>query len=177
MRGLRWLVSISSVRAQTSASSRSGLRPLLRPSAAKSHIWNSSSAKFADVGDAALCVERRDRLGAQVLAFRGVDLLDRQVRVDGAEHLDDEIAALVGLDDDAVRPIVMIGGDGGVRPDRGLATLDGAITDDVAAPVDAETSDDDAAAVRAGSRGDRRIDGDDDAPQLGARGEPAGSSH
>ena len=41
--GSRRVVSISSVMAQTRASRRSGLLPWARPSAAKSHIWRSSS--------------------------------------------------------------------------------------------------------------------------------------
>src|SRR5205085_11151559 len=57
-------------------------------------------------------------------------------------------------------------GDGRVRPGGGIAALDGAVADDVAAPVDAEAGDDDAAAVGAGAGGDRRIDGDDDALEL-----------
>ena len=88
----------------------------------------------------------------------------------------DEIAALVGLDDDAVGLVVVIGGDRGMRPGGGVAALDGAVADDVAAPVDAEAGDDDAAAVGAGGRGDRRIDGDDDARELGPGGEAAWSS-
>jgi hypothetical protein len=43
MWGVRGLVSINPVRAQTRASRRSGLLPFERPSAAKSHIWRSSS--------------------------------------------------------------------------------------------------------------------------------------
>jgi hypothetical protein len=67
----------------------------------------------------------------------------------------------------------MIGGDGGLGPHGGLAALHGAVADDVGAPVDAEAGDDDAATVGASGRGDRRIDGDDDADQFGARGETA----
>ena len=53
-----------------------------------------------------------------------------------------------------------------MRPGGGIAALDGAVADDVAAPVDAEAGDDDAAAVGAGAGGDRWIDGDDDALEL-----------
>ena len=41
--GILWRVSMRSVSAQTRASRRSGLLPSERPSAAKSHIWRSSS--------------------------------------------------------------------------------------------------------------------------------------
>ena len=78
--------------------------------------------ELADVGDAALRVERGDRLGAQELAARGVHLLHRQIGIDALEDLDDQIAALVGLHDDAVGPIVVVGGDGAHAPrwrDRG----------------------------------------------------------
>ena len=71
-RGARGGSSISSVRAQTRASRRSGLLPLARPSAAKSHIWRSSSGNSPTWATRPFGVERGDRLGAQVLAARGV---------------------------------------------------------------------------------------------------------
>jgi hypothetical protein len=79
--------------------------------------------ELADMGDATLGVEHGDGLGAQVLAAGGVYLLDRQVGLDGAEDLDHEVAALVGLHDDAVGAVVVVGGNGGVRPDGRLAAL------------------------------------------------------
>ena len=84
-----------------------------------------------------------------------------------------EVAALVGLDDDRVGLVVVVGGDRGLGPGGGVAALDGAVADDVAALVDAEAGDDDAAAVGAGGGRDRRIDGDDDADELGARQQAA----
>src|SRR5581483_5211030 len=59
----------------------------------------------------------------------------------------------------------------GMRPHERLASLDGAVGEDIAAAVDAEAGDDDAAAVGAGVGGDRRIDGDDDALEVRPGGE------
>jgi hypothetical protein len=128
---------------------------------------------FADVGDAALGVENGDRLGAHVFAARGVDLLDGHAGVDAFEGLHQQVAALVGLHDDGVGQVVVIGGDRGLGPGGGIAALDGAITDHIAALVDAQPGDDDAAAVGAGRGGDRRVDGNDDADELGPRQQPA----
>ena len=72
----------SAVIAHTSASSRSGERPDESPSGPKSHISSSSSGKAADVLGLALLVQRSDRLGAQILAARGMHLAHRHRGID-----------------------------------------------------------------------------------------------
>ena len=113
--------------------------------------------------DAGFGVERGDRFGAEKFAARGVDFFHGHVGVDLAEHVDDEIATLVDLGDDAVGLEVVVGGDSRPRPGRGVAALQGTVGEHVGAFVGAEPSDDDAAGVGVGGGGNGRVDGDDDA--------------
>src|SRR5690242_3256650 len=53
----------------------------------------------AQVMHPALLVKRRDRLGARYLAVRGLQGGERHIRIDGAQHRLDHLAAIVHFGD------------------------------------------------------------------------------
>src|SRR5262249_23061375 len=96
---------------------------------------------------AALLVERRDRLGAQDLSARGVDELQRDLRIHFAEDRSDQLAALVHLGDNFVRFEAAEGADDSARPGDGREALHGEVGENVRVTVFAATGDDDAAGI------------------------------
>ena len=119
--------------------------------------------------DAALLVERRDRLGAQKLAAPRMHASDRHRGIHLPQHRLHHLAALVRLDDDAVGLVGAIGGDRGARPIERPHALARRIGEHIGTAVTAEPRHDDAAGIGMRARRGRRIDRHHHAPQLRRR--------
>src|ERR1700751_1259508 len=108
----------SSVRAQTSASTRSGEKPAVdrSKSLVNPHIWSSSVANEPTWWDFALLVERRHRLGPHNLAAIGAHGRIADVWVDHTDCRLDHVTTVVHLGDNAVRLVFAIERDRDSRP-------------------------------------------------------------
>jgi len=112
-----------------------------------------------------LLVERCYRLGPSELAARGVHLAIGQICIKGAEGIFHHVAALIGLSNNAVCPVVVVSGDGDFCPSRGVVSA-GQVLNNPAMAVRILPGDDDAGLVTALVRADRGIDRHHDALQV-----------
>src|SRR5262249_43099336 len=119
----------------------------------------------ANMHHATLLIERGNRLGAQPLAFEGSDVLEGDVLAQLAENGFDEVAAAVGLGNDAVGLEVFVHSNSNARPLVWRITPR-SIGEHVCAAVEPEPGDDDAGFIVTST--DRRIQSDDNAPKSGA---------
>ena len=107
-------------------------------------------------------VERRDRLGPDMLSLGGAHLDDRHRRAHRLQRMLHHVPALIDLDHDGVGLVLVEQRHGAPRP-LPRRPPHGTVLQDIAAPVSPFRANDDAVVVRPGLRAHGRIDGDHDA--------------
>ena len=129
------------------------------------------------MADAALRIERRDRLGAQILATRRPHRRHGNARIHLADDARHHVAALVDLGDQRIGLQRVIERHRRRRPALGLHLGDGRISQHIARAVLGETAADDPASIGAAPPARRRIDRHHDAGELRRRAEAEPLDH
>ena len=115
--------------------------------------------------DAPLLIQRRNRLGPDHLAARGVNRREGHIRIDHPQGRLNHLAAVVDLGNDAISAVCAVERDGSLCP-FGRRVASGGVGEHVTVPGGVLAGDDDAGFVGVLARARGRIDCDHDARQF-----------